>query len=85
MAQLVTDKRNTYRSRALKGGVILLRHLGTTINCTVRNLSKTGACLIVMSQVNIPTEFELVLDRDNVPRRCRLAWRTSDRVGVEFQ
>jgi hypothetical protein len=85
MDPLVTEKRNASRARVLKGGVISFRHLGAAIDCTVRNLSKTGACLIVTSPVGIPNEFDLVLDRDKVPRRCRVAWRATDRIGVEFQ
>lgn len=81
----MNDKRRAPRSRVLRGGVISFRHLGTTIDCTVRNLSKTGACLIVASPVGIPNEFELVLDRDKVPRTCRVAWRAADRIGVEFE
>jgi len=80
----VAEIRNTARARVLKGGVISFRHLGATVNCTVRNLSKTGACLLVTSPIGIPDEFELVLDRDEQPRRCRLAWRSTDRIGVEF-
>jgi hypothetical protein len=86
MDQAVIEKRkNTSRSRVLKGGVISFRHFGATIDCTVRNLSKSGACLSVASPVGIPTEFDLVLDRDKVPRHCRLVWRRADRIGVEFQ
>jgi hypothetical protein len=80
-----TEKRNASRSRVLKGGAISFRHLGTTIDCTVRNLSKTGACLMVTSPLGIPDEFDLVLDRDKETRRCRVAWRAADRIGVEFQ
>lgn len=81
----MNDGRRTQRSRVLRGGVISYRHLGTTIDCTVRNLSKTGGCLMVASPVGIPNEFDLVLDRDGVPRHCRVAWRAADRIGVSFE
>lgn len=79
------DKRQVQRARVLQGGVISFHQLGTTIDCTVRNLSKTGACLMVTSPVGIPNEFMLVLDRDKMPRRCRLAWRAADRIGIAFE
>ena len=85
MDQLAADKRSISRPRVLKGGVISFRQLGTTIDCTVRNLSNTGACLMVTSPVGIPDEFDLVLDRDKTKRRCSVVWRRVDRIGVEFQ
>ena len=54
-------------------------------SATVRNLSKIGARLMVTSPVGIPNEFELVLDRDRVARRCRVVWRKADRIGLEFE
>ena len=80
----VIEKRATQRIRVLKGGVISFRQLGTTIDCTVRNLSITGACLVVTSAAGIPNEFELMLDHDTITRYCRVAWRAEDRIGVSF-
>ena len=39
----MVEKRMTPRTRVLKGAVISFRQLGTTIDCTVRNLSLGGA------------------------------------------
>jgi hypothetical protein len=64
--------------------VISFQQLGTTIDCTVRNLSEIGACLVVKSPISILNEFDLVLDRDKVHLHCRVAWRAADRIGVEF-
>jgi hypothetical protein len=64
--------------------VISFQQLGTTIDCTIRNLSKIGACLMVKSPISILNEFDLVLDRDKVPLHCRVAWRGAGRIGVEF-
>jgi len=79
------DGRRTQRSRVLRGGVISYRHLGTTIDCTVRDLSLGGACLTVRSPAGIPNEFDLMLDRDKLTRHCRVAWRGADRIGVAFE
>jgi len=64
--------------------VISFRQLGTTIDCTMRDLSDIGACLMVTSPTGIPNEFELVPDRDKVPRHCRVVWRAANRIGVAF-
>jgi hypothetical protein len=47
------------------------------------NLSEGGACLSVSPARRLPGEFTLVFP-PNVPRRCRLVWRSGERVGVEF-
>jgi hypothetical protein len=79
------DKRRAHRSRVLRGGTIFYHRLGTTIDCTVRNLSDMGACLMVTSPIGIPNQFELVLDRDKALRHCRVVWHRADRIGVTFE
>jgi hypothetical protein len=79
------EKRTTQRTRVLKGAVISFHELGTTIDCTVRDLSMTGACLRAASPAGIPNEFNLMLDRDTITRHCRVAWRGADRIGVAFE
>ena len=73
------------RTRVLRRGVISFYEFGTTVDCTVRNLSLSGACLAVTSPAGIPNEFDLMLDRDMIKRYCRVAWRAADRIGVTFQ
>jgi len=80
-----TDKRRASRRRILKGGRISFHQLGTSTDCTIRNLSDTGACLIATSQVGIPNEFNLVTDSDKAVRRCRVEWRSGNRIGVSFK
>jgi len=69
------------RKRVLKTGAIEFR--GGVIDCTVRNLSDTGAALSVESPVGIPTEFNLIVS-DQVKRMCRVVWRKENRLGVAF-
>ncbi len=47
------------------------------------NVSEGGACMSVATARLLPQEFTLVFP-PNVPRRCRLVWRSGDRAGVEF-
>jgi len=54
------ENRKVQRSRTLKAGTISL-HLGGAIDCTIRNLSSTGANLEVVSPVGIPDDFILVV------------------------
>ena len=74
------EHRIATRHRVLKGGRIQFG--GSSIDCTVRNLSKTGAALDVASPLGIPAEFTLVTDDSQHP--CRVVWRKEKRIGVTF-
>lgn len=77
------NHRTAARKRVLKAGEIEFG--GGAIDCTVRNLSETGAALSVESPVGIPAEFNLVILSDDVNRRCRVVWRKEKRIGVTFE
>jgi len=74
------EHRITPRHRVLKGGHIQFG--GGSIDCTVRNLSETGAALDVTSPLGIPAEFMLVAE--GIQRQCRVIWRKEKRIGVTF-
>ena len=54
------------------------------INCLIRNLSETGACLGVESPVGVPDEFNLVFESGEPSRMCRVMWRKAKLIGVAF-
>jgi len=72
------------RFRTLKAGKIVFNHHGSVVDCMVRNLSATGACLVVPSTVGIPDRFDLVIAPGKDARRCRVAWKDDTRVGIMF-
>jgi PilZ domain len=49
----------------------------------LNNVSEGGACVSVSTTRALPAEFTLVLPPNEL-RRCRLVWRSGERVGVEF-
>jgi hypothetical protein len=67
---------------SLKAGAIEFG--GSAIDCTVRNLSTTGAALDVPSPVGIPEEFDLVVSSDALRFACRVVWRKAARIGIRF-
>ena len=71
------------RRRLLKAGTISINRTAT-IDCGVRNVSDTGACLDVASPIGIPDDFTLVIKSENVKRPCHVTWRTARRLGVRF-
>ena len=81
---MMSDKRQAKRKRVLKGAQILIPSLGISVDCAVRDLSETGACLVLTAPVAITDNFELAL-YDGAIRQCTVVWRTSRRLGVSFQ
>ncbi len=80
----MTENRNIARRRVLKAGKIAFNQAGI-IDCTVRNISETGACLQVASPLGIPESFNLILNGEPAPKPCRVVWRKEKQIGVEFQ
>jgi hypothetical protein len=79
------EKRRAPRMRAFKAAKIVNQDRTATIDCTVRNLSTRGACLEVLSSIEVPNAFELILETTRSKYPCRVVWRQPTRVGVEFQ
>jgi hypothetical protein len=78
------DKRKARRQRVFKGGKILFNDGNSTIDCTIRNLSDTGAKLEVESVIGVPAEFMLV-SHDGTERWSRVMWRAGTSLGVSFK
>jgi hypothetical protein len=74
------EHRIANRQRVLKAGKIEFG--GGAIDCTVRNISATGAALDVTSPLGIPAQFTLVTEGNHLP--CRIVWRKEKRIGVTF-
>lgn len=77
------DHRGSIRHRTLKGGRIATNEGHSTINCTVRNLSDTGALIRVASVIGVPDSFQLVLD-DGRTFDCAVAHKSATDIGVSF-
>ena len=70
------------RRRVLKAGSIVFG--SSAIDCTVRNLSETGAALEVVTPLFIPDRFTLIVLTDQSKRPCHIVWRKERRIGVIF-
>jgi hypothetical protein len=77
------DRRVAPRRRTFKGGSISFDGFAG-IECVVRNLSETGACIETDCPGSLPEDFSLVIRPENVRRACRLVWRNEQRLGVRF-
>ncbi len=70
--------------RVFKAGRISFNAGNSTIDCTVRGLSDTGASLDVTSTAGIPQRFKLQIGSDNFSRLCHVAMMRDRQVQVEF-
>ena len=76
------ETRIAARHRTLKAGTIEFG--GGAIDCTVRNVSETGAALEVVTPLFIPDRFTLLVPSEQLKRPCHIVWRKDKRIGVAF-
>jgi hypothetical protein len=77
------EKRAAPRHRVLKGGTIALSG-GGSIECTVRNISSSGARVDLANPLGVPRSFTLIIAADQFMRRCHAVWSSEQRIGVAF-
>ena len=79
---VMDETRIAPRRRTLKAGTIEFG--GGCIDCTVRNISATGAALDVVTPLFIPDRFTLFVPSEQLKRPCHIVWRKEKRIGVTF-
>nr|WP_314258254.1 sensor domain-containing diguanylate cyclase [uncultured Devosia sp.] len=72
------------RRRVLKAGQIVFNNRHSTMDCTLRALGQHSAELAVIDPHNLPEEFTLRVNSDNLEWPCRVSSRTEQRAIVEF-
>jgi PilZ domain len=77
------ERRRVPRVAVFKSAKVVFN--GSLRDCIVRDLSSLGARLAFVSTSYLPDKFALTFDSARTLRGCRVAWRTSTEVGVEFQ
>ena len=78
------NKRASQRQRVLKGAKIVALHQWTIVDCTVRDLSETGARIICKDQMAVQNEFRFLILADNTICNAKVVWRRGDEIGIEF-
>jgi hypothetical protein len=68
----MSNNRQAQRLRTFKGGLIIFG-VAAAIDCTIRNMSETGACLEVGNPLGIPDDFTLLIKPEVVKRNCHIA------------
>ena len=76
------ERRKSPRTRSPAAGAVKTA-FGRGMECTIRNVSGDGACL-VFSHRRTPLPSDFTLLADNTGRACRLVWQSAYRVGIRF-
>ena len=78
------NSRITPRHRVLKKAKIIHQNNWSVTDCALRDLSDTGAQLIVGDQASIPNEFMLLFPAEKMVRDARVVWRKEQTAGIIF-
>jgi hypothetical protein len=76
------------RQRTLKSGRIAVNEMTSTFEVLIRDMSETGARLVMSDIYLLPRHFELIVLNPNSGRPshtpCELVWQKGLIVGVKF-
>ncbi len=78
------DGRIAQRQKVLKSGKILVPGNLSVVDCTIRDISESGARLVVGDQMAVPGEFRFVVLMDNTIRDAKVVWRRGGLIGITF-
>ena len=77
-------KRSSQRYGVLRSAHILSGKQEFCAECVVRDISKTGARILVDFPEKIPGMLILELKQNNARHTCEVIWRTEFEVGLQF-
>lgn len=75
--------RASVRHKILKAGQIVYRNATCVMDCTILNISATGACIQPADVFDEPANFILKIAH-GPSRRCEVRWRSGGKLGVRF-
>jgi PilZ domain len=79
-----TEKRGADRVRSFLRAQIIFNNRMTTIDCIIKNISPTGARVVLSDTLAVPTDFDIYIPQRNCSHRARLVWRDKDSIGIDF-
>ena len=80
----MAEARRDERVRSYLRARILFNNNSSSIECTVKNISASGAKIEISSGLSVPSEFDLDVPQKGRVYRARLTWRDSACLGVRF-
>ena len=78
------QRRASIRLRTLLEGRVLLGSRVSPVECTVWDISETGARISFVKPVPLPPEFELQVPKRKISRQVRVVWSNEKSHGLMF-
>ena len=57
---------------------------GSSIRCSITNISEVGAAINLPTSCFVPDQFQLMIAKDRTVRSCRIVWTAQNRMGTQF-
>lgn len=80
----IDDNRHAGRIRSFLRGEIIHSNGASRTECTVRDISETGARVQVPKSVTLPEFFELIIPQKGRHERAKIIWIKDGEIGVTF-
>jgi hypothetical protein len=81
----MSEHRREARQRVFLKGRIMFNNGASTFDCLVRDMSSSGARLVMSDATTLPGTFDLYIPQRDRTYRATLRWRRDDGVGVIFE
>jgi hypothetical protein len=78
------DKRGSRRARSLLKGQVIFNNRHSILDCTIRDISETGARIAFAHPLDIPEEFELNIPKKGSTARASVVWSNGPEHGIIF-
>ncbi|GJE14931.1 MULTISPECIES: PilZ domain-containing protein [Methylobacterium] len=80
----MSEHRREARQRVFLKGRIVFNNGSSSFDCLVRDMSATGARLVMSDATTLPEAFDLYIPQKDRTFRATLRWRREDGIGVTF-
>lgn len=78
------ERRHSKRLKSFLQGLVYIDKRRGAMSCVIRDLSETGARMILSESVAIPEVVSLHIPQKDETYRARVKWRHGDEVGLAF-
>lgn len=81
----MSEHRRETRQRVFLKGRIVFNNGSSSFDCLVRDMSSSGARLVMSDATTLPEVFDLYIPQKDRTYRSTLRWRREDGIGVTFE
>jgi uncharacterized small protein (DUF1192 family) len=80
----MNELRNSRRIKSFLRGFIYDCRKSGAMDCMIRDLSESGARIVLSETVALPEVIEIDIPQRELRRRARVVWRRNDEAGLSF-